>query len=331
MTAVNTTADLMLALDDIDDDVVLDLPAIFGNDDPVEIELGIGKGRYLLGAAKSHTDVNYIGVEVAIKYLRLACDRAGRRQLNNIRFVHGDAREFVEFFLPSESVQAFQGIFGTLQFIGRRAQIEIRVFARDQILVANQKLERIVAAGGDPLERLEGVDVVDGEVDRRPQTRLDLVADAGIHLAAQARRFGLVDLSFGQPFVDAVQLAQADRLFLFEQILLYVGVQMLARPAEFGVGDRVLGRLHLLDALLSFLLARWPDLGGSVVLLLGGGAGQVYRRQSSAAPPLLASPLDLGFGHQFLAADDLFDRSLHAGRHTPLADLDADTLQKERG
>ena len=43
MTAVNTTADLMLALDDIDDDVVLDLPAIFGNDDPVEIELGIGK------------------------------------------------------------------------------------------------------------------------------------------------------------------------------------------------------------------------------------------------------------------------------------------------
>ena len=67
MTAVNTTADLMLALDDIDDDVVLDLPAIFGNDDPVEIVLGIGKGRYLLGAAKSHTDVNYIGVEVAIK------------------------------------------------------------------------------------------------------------------------------------------------------------------------------------------------------------------------------------------------------------------------
>jgi tRNA (guanine-N7-)-methyltransferase len=111
MTAVNTTADLMLALDDIDDDVVLDLPAIFGNDDPVEIELGIGKGRYLLGAAKSHTDVNYIGVEVAIKYLRLACDRAGRRQLNNIRFVHGDAREFVEFFLPSESVQAFHIYF----------------------------------------------------------------------------------------------------------------------------------------------------------------------------------------------------------------------------
>jgi tRNA (guanine-N7-)-methyltransferase len=111
MTAVNTTVDLMLALDDIDDDVVLDLSAIFGNDNPVEVELGIGKGRYLLDAAKGHADLNYLGVEVAIKYLRLACDRAVRRQLNNIRFVHGDAREVIEFFLPTESVQAFHIYF----------------------------------------------------------------------------------------------------------------------------------------------------------------------------------------------------------------------------
>ncbi|MEC9381213.1 MAG: tRNA (guanosine(46)-N7)-methyltransferase TrmB [Candidatus Latescibacterota bacterium] len=90
---------------------MLDLPALFDNDNVVEIELGIGKGRYLLDAAQSNPAVNYIGVEVAGKYLRLAHGRACRRHLSNVRFVHGDAKEFVEFFLPTESVHAFRIYF----------------------------------------------------------------------------------------------------------------------------------------------------------------------------------------------------------------------------
>jgi len=106
-----TEVDLMLPLDNTQDDPVLDLPALFDNDNVVEIELGIGKGRYLLDAAQSNPAVNYIGVEVAGKYLRLAHGRACRRHLSNVRFVHGDAKEFVEFFLPTESVDAFHIYF----------------------------------------------------------------------------------------------------------------------------------------------------------------------------------------------------------------------------
>ena len=106
-----TEVDLMLPLDNTQDDPVLDLPALFDNDNVVEIELGIGKGRYLLDAAQSNPAVNYIGVEVAGKYLRLAHGRACRRHLSNVRFVHGDAKEFVEFFLPTESVHAFHIYF----------------------------------------------------------------------------------------------------------------------------------------------------------------------------------------------------------------------------
>lgn len=101
----------MLSLDSGLSDPIIDPVALFGNDHPIEMEVGIGKGRYLLDAAQSHQDTNFIGVEVAAKYLRLAHSRAVRRKLPNLRFVHGDAHEFVEFYLPSASVRAFHIYF----------------------------------------------------------------------------------------------------------------------------------------------------------------------------------------------------------------------------
>ena len=103
---------LLIRLDaETDQDPVLDLGSQFGNSHPVELELGIGKGRFLLDAAVHHPGVNYIGVEQAAKYLRLAHARAVRRGCSNLRLVHGDAREFVEFFLASESVRAIHVYF----------------------------------------------------------------------------------------------------------------------------------------------------------------------------------------------------------------------------
>ena len=103
---------LLIRLDEeTDEDPVLDLESQFGNSRPVELELGIGKGRFLLDAALRHPEVNYIGVEQAAKYLRLAHARALRRGCTNLRFVHGDAREFVEFFLAAASVRAIHVYF----------------------------------------------------------------------------------------------------------------------------------------------------------------------------------------------------------------------------
>lgn len=105
-------SDLLISLDEeSESDPVLDLPSLFGNDHPVEVELGIGKGRFLLDAAARHPESNYLGVEWAAKYLRLAVERARRRGLENLRFAHGDAREFVEFFMASASVRAIHVYF----------------------------------------------------------------------------------------------------------------------------------------------------------------------------------------------------------------------------
>ena len=103
---------LLIRLDDDSDaDPILNLSAIFANGHPVELELGFGKGRFLLDAARRRPEHNFIGVETAGKYLRLAHDRARKRGLANIRFIHGDAREFVEFFVSAAAVHALHIYF----------------------------------------------------------------------------------------------------------------------------------------------------------------------------------------------------------------------------
>ena len=87
-------------------DPVLDWQQVFANANPVEVELGIGKGRFAIDAAARNPQLNYVGVERAAKYLRLAESRTLRRGLENIRFARVDAHEFVEFFVASESLRA---------------------------------------------------------------------------------------------------------------------------------------------------------------------------------------------------------------------------------
>jgi tRNA (guanine-N7-)-methyltransferase len=79
---------------------------LFPVDRPVEVEIGIGKGRFLLEAAEKRPEINHLGVEWANKYLRFAESRAQRRGLENIRFVRVDAREIMSS-IPARSVHAF--------------------------------------------------------------------------------------------------------------------------------------------------------------------------------------------------------------------------------
>jgi tRNA (guanine-N7-)-methyltransferase len=102
---------LMLHLEEGEDDPVLDWPAVFGNGLPVELEIGIGKGRFLIDAAQTQEQHNFIGIEWAAKYLRLAHERAVKRGLENLRFFRGDAREFVEQCVGSLSLAAIHIYF----------------------------------------------------------------------------------------------------------------------------------------------------------------------------------------------------------------------------
>lgn len=84
----------------------VDWGAIFGRDAPVEVEIGIGKGRFLLAAAEGRPEVSHLGVEWANKYLRFAESRAAKKGLANIRFVRVDAHQLMPV-IPDASVTAY--------------------------------------------------------------------------------------------------------------------------------------------------------------------------------------------------------------------------------
>ncbi len=85
----------------------LDWRAVFGRDGRVEVEIGIGKGRFLLAVAAARPDVLHFGVEWSNEYLRMAETRAGRAGLDNVRFVRADANDLVRHAIPDRSVAAY--------------------------------------------------------------------------------------------------------------------------------------------------------------------------------------------------------------------------------
>lgn len=78
---------------------------LFGSEGPVEIEIGCGKGKFLLDQAATRLETRFLGLEWSLKYLRIAKQRAERRGLTNLRFLRADARHVVGDLVPEASVQ----------------------------------------------------------------------------------------------------------------------------------------------------------------------------------------------------------------------------------
>ena len=85
---------------------VLDWRFIFQNDHPVEIEVGFGKGLFLITAAEARPAVNFVGIEISRKYQLFTATRLAKRSLTNIRLANADARTFLRDYVPGLSVQA---------------------------------------------------------------------------------------------------------------------------------------------------------------------------------------------------------------------------------
>jgi hypothetical protein len=60
-------------------------PAVFGNNHPVEIEVGSGKGLFLVTQGQSRPAVNFLGIEIERKYVMLAAARLARAGVANVR------------------------------------------------------------------------------------------------------------------------------------------------------------------------------------------------------------------------------------------------------
>jgi len=82
----------------------IDFVRLFGRSGPVHIEIGTGKGTFLLNQARTEPDGNFLGIEWARKYYRHAVDRIGRWGVTNVRIIRTDAAAFIADFVPDNSV-----------------------------------------------------------------------------------------------------------------------------------------------------------------------------------------------------------------------------------
>ena len=92
-------------------DCKIDFVRIFGRSGPVHIEIGSGKGTFLLGQATALPGENFLGIEWARKYYRYAVDRIGRWGLTNVRIIRTEAAGFIADSVPDESVDCFHIYF----------------------------------------------------------------------------------------------------------------------------------------------------------------------------------------------------------------------------
>jgi tRNA (guanine-N7-)-methyltransferase len=100
---------VMLKSEDLEGKI--DFARIFGRSGPVHIEVGSGKGTFLLNQAGARQDDNFLGIEWARKYFRFAVDRIGRWGLTNARIIRTDAAVFLADFVPDNSVDFFHIYF----------------------------------------------------------------------------------------------------------------------------------------------------------------------------------------------------------------------------
>ena len=75
---------------------------VFGNDNEVHIEIGMGKGRFLMDMAALHPDINYVGIEKYSSVLLRALQKQEQLLLPNVIFIRMDAETITEVFAPGE-------------------------------------------------------------------------------------------------------------------------------------------------------------------------------------------------------------------------------------
>ncbi len=80
---------------------------VFKNENPIHIEIGMGKGTFVNGMAKLHPDVNFIGVEKYTSVIVSALELTLEQDLPNVRLLNIDANTLPEIFEKGELAQIY--------------------------------------------------------------------------------------------------------------------------------------------------------------------------------------------------------------------------------
>lgn len=89
----------------------IDFKQLFGNDNPVWLDIGFGNGESIIHAAQKYPDINFLGIEVhlpGVGHLLMSIDDL---QLKNVRIIRNDAVDMLNLFIPEQSLAAIHIYF----------------------------------------------------------------------------------------------------------------------------------------------------------------------------------------------------------------------------
>jgi tRNA (guanine-N7-)-methyltransferase len=89
-----------------DNDPVPQWDVLFGNDQPLALEIGCGVGDFIAQMAALHPDMNFIALDFYNKGCIKTCKRLDKVGLTNVRVLRAEARSFIETCIRPESLQA---------------------------------------------------------------------------------------------------------------------------------------------------------------------------------------------------------------------------------
>jgi len=75
---------------------------IFGNNHPIHVEVGSGKGAFVSGMAKANPDINYIGIDIQKSVLSYALDKVLATDVPNIKLLWVDGSDLTDYFEEDE-------------------------------------------------------------------------------------------------------------------------------------------------------------------------------------------------------------------------------------
>ncbi|MEY8442571.1 tRNA (guanosine(46)-N7)-methyltransferase TrmB [Lactobacillaceae bacterium 24-114] len=79
----------------------------FEKKQPLHLEVGMGKGQFIIGMAKAHPEINFIGLEIQRTVAAIALKKALPEELPNLQLICGEGEELTEYFAPEEIDQLY--------------------------------------------------------------------------------------------------------------------------------------------------------------------------------------------------------------------------------
>ena len=108
-TPAKTFSDTQIELNQFEEK--LNWEELYSSKGPVIVEIGSGKGRFIIKSATENPDKNFLSIEKSLKYSRVLNKHAEKSGLTNLRLLNAEAGYFVSKYIPENSVSEYHIYF----------------------------------------------------------------------------------------------------------------------------------------------------------------------------------------------------------------------------